>query len=453
MSQLRLVGDQPDDGRHGPPDSGTGHRPDERRAGVLGLPVVYQAHRPELVSGPEVDTLRRHTAWYGRPDPGTGTGTGPSGDLVAELDAVALAGRGGAHFAVARKWRSTASRDGGVVVANGAEGEPASAKDAALLQHRPHLVLDGLACAAAAVGATRTVLWLHEGASASHSAVSRALTERRSAGLRERVEVVTGPEHYLSGESSAVVRALSDGPALPAFRRVPATVSGIGGGPTLVHNVETLARVALVARGGRDGYRDTTLVTVVAEGRRTVLEVDPRSTVEQVVAVGGVAPQAVLLGGYGGTWLPWTAAAQLPLHHQALRDAGAGLGAGVVVPLPADACGVVETAGVLDYLARSSARQCGPCLFGLRAIADQLLELAQGEGGRGNLRRLRTFAAEVEGRGGCHHPDGAVRLLLSAVTTFEADLSAHSRHGRCLHRDDPFAAPVVLPVPALAGAR
>ena len=456
MSALRLVNGRPED------------QPATRRQGVLGLPVVYDVHHPTLVAGPDVDSLRRHTSWYG-PLPTTDR---PVADLVAELDAVALAGRGGAHFAVARKWRSMAAREGGVVVANGAEGEPASAKDAALLQHRPHLVLDGLACAAAAVGADRTVLWLHEGASATRDAVTRAMTERRSAGIRGPVvELATGPDSYLTGESSAVVRALSGGPALPAFRRVPATVSGIGGRPTLVHNVETLARVALVARGGRTGYHDTTLVTVVAEGHRTVLEVDPSTTVEQAVAAAvatasdgdprttvgrtgsATAPQAVLLGGYGGTWLPWSQAARLPLQHQALKEAGAGLGAGIVVPLPADACGLVETAGVLDYLAGSSARQCGPCLFGVRAIADQLLELAQGDGGRGNLRRLRRFAAEVEGRGGCHHPDGAVRLLLTAMTTFEADLSAHARHGRCLHRDDPFAAPVVLPVPALAGAR
>jgi NADH:ubiquinone oxidoreductase subunit F (NADH-binding) len=452
MSRLHLVSDRHDD------------RSRHRRQGVLGLPVVYQAHHHELVSGPEVDNLRRHNAWYGPGSTGGEVGTvvghhpDRGADLVGELDAVALAGRGGAHFGVARKWRSMAAGDGGVVVANGAEGEPASAKDAALLQHRPHLVLDGLAAAATAVGATRTVVWLHEAATATHAALARAITERRSAGIRgPGVELATGPDAYLSGESSAVVRALSGGPALPTFRRVPATVSGIGGAPTLVHNVETLARVALVARNGRAGYRDTTLVTVVGQGRRTVLEVDPTTTVEQAVADAAagaaVAPQAVLLGGYGGTWLPWTAAAHLPLHHQSLRDAGAGLGAGVVVPLPADACGIVETAGVLDYLARSSARQCGPCLFGVRAIADQLLELAQGVGGRGNLRRLRRFAAEVEGRGGCHHPDGAVRLLLTAMTTFEADLTAHAHRGRCLHRDDPFAAAVVLPVPAPAGSR
>ena len=414
---------------------------------ILDAPVVYEADRARVLTGGEPESLRAHQARLAalpRVEP----------NLLAVLDAIALAGRGGAHFSVATKWRTAlAAGGGGVVVANGAEGEPASAKDAALLQHRPHLVLDGITCAATAIGADRAVLWLHEGAHETRRAIDRALLERRSAAVAgPTVELATGPDAYLSGESSAVVRALSGGPALPEFRRVPAATNGIGGRPTLVHNVETLARVALAARQGRHGYTDTTLVTVVAQGRRTVLEVDPRTTVAQAVesASNQAVPQAVLLGGYGGSWLPWAEARELPLQHQALKAAGAGLGAGIIAPLPENACGVTETAEVVDYLAHSSARQCGPCLFGLRAIADVLLELAQGEGSRAHLRRLRRYAGEVTGRGGCHHPDGAVRLVWTALATFEDDFAQHARKRRCLHH--PQSQTAILPIPG-RGAR
>lgn len=424
--------------------------------GLLGARVDYDARSPIRLAGPAPHTFSHHRQLWGRLPSAVGADLDR---LLHTLEAIGLAGRGGGHFGVARKWRTAlAAGGGGTVVANGAEGEPASAKDAALLQHRTHLVLDGLACAAEAIGADHTVLWLHAGATASLQAVERALAERKAAGRREpAVDVVLGPDSYLTGESSAIVRALSGGPALPAFRRVSAARSGIGGLPTLVHNVETLARVGVAARSGADGYHDSTLVTVVTGGLRTVLERDPSTTIAEAVATartdrGSIPngdplpqgePQAVLLGGYGGSWLPWADAAGLPLEHGALRRAGAGLGAGIVIPLPADTCGLAETAAAVDYLARSSARQCGPCLFGLRDVADLVGALARGVAGRAQVRLLHRFAGEIDGRGGCHHPDGAVRLVRTALTTFADDVDHHVGRGRCLHA----GTPPVLPIP------
>jgi len=224
---------------------------------------------------------------------------------------------------------------------------------------------------------------------------------------------------------------------------------GVHGRPTLLHNVETLARVGLAARTGASGYRPTTLLTVVAGGRRTVIEVDPATTLAgSVEAAGATAwpePQAVLVGGYGGSWLPWVSAAGLPANEPALRAAGASLGAGVVAPLPADVCGLAETARIVGYLAASSARQCGPCLFGLPPIADLLHALAAGVAGRSDLRRLRRYLGEVDGRGACHHPDGAVRLVSSALRTFGAEVTAHVRGRAC----DAAARTGVLPIPAV----
>jgi NADH:ubiquinone oxidoreductase subunit F (NADH-binding) len=420
---------------------------------LLDAAVQYDANAPVRLSGPAPDDLDEHLLRYG-PRPGS---AGHAGDhLLHTLERIGLTGRGGGHFAAARKWRTVVEAGGGgVVVANGAEGEPASAKDAALLQHRPHLVLDGLACAAEAVAATRAVVWLHAGADTTRRAVLRALAERRAAGHTDPdVEVVTGPDGYLSGESSAVVRALSGGPALPGFSRQPAARSGVDGLPTLVHNVETLARVAVAARTGVDGYADSTLVTVVADGRRTVLELPPDTTVAAAVgaahrpgrfpdlraihampgrAADGSEPQAVLLGGYGGSWLPWSVAADLPLRHGPLREAGAGLGCGLVAVLPQGCCGLAQTAALVDYLARSGARQCGPCLFGLNDLAWLTTDLSEGRAGRAQLRRLLRFADEIEGRGACNHPDGVVRLLRTALTTFADEVDEHL-HRRCAHR-------------------
>ena len=205
--------------------------------------------------------------------------TGAAGAaLLGLLEQAGLSGNGGGHFPVARKWRTVLRNGGGgIVVANGAESEPASAKDRALLATVPHLILDGLVCAAEVLGAEEAVVWMHEDSSEASLAVSSALAERRAHGLAEiSIRKVLAPASYLSGESSAILRGLTGGPVLPEFARQPAAVAGYHGRPALVQNVETLARIGLLARTGARAYRPTALVTVTSQASRTVLELDQR---------------------------------------------------------------------------------------------------------------------------------------------------------------------------------
>lgn len=424
------------------------YRPAQRWDLLPGGPHVFPGVAPRSL--PTAQTLSAHLAELG---------PRPRGDrnLVDEVEALGLTGRGGGHFPAARKWRAVldgvrTTHRTPVVVANGAEGEPASAKDLALLSTRPHLVLDGLVCAAEAVGAQDLVLWTHGGNHALHSVLVRALRERRAVLDEPAIRLVSAPDGYLSGETSALVRALSGGPALPQFGLAHATSVGVEGRPTLVHNVETLARVALVARAGAESAPRTSLVTVVTPGRRTVVEADEDASIEAALGAGGwppgPPPQAVLVGGYGGSWLPWVAARPLSVNQLALRSAGASLGAGVLAPLPGDRCGLVETARVMRFLAGSSARQCGPCLFGLPALAGVVDALARGRAGRRDLRRLDRWTDEVSGRGGCHHPDGAVTLLRSALGVFTADVARHRRHQPCAG----IGGAPLLPLPVWAPA-
>jgi NADH:ubiquinone oxidoreductase subunit F (NADH-binding) len=339
------------------------------------------------------------------------------------------------------------------------ESEPASEKDQVLLSLAPHLVLDGAMLAAEAAGATGVHLCLPRSRPWLAGQLAAAVAERRRAGLDPVPIQVHGlPHYYVSSEETALIRWLNGGDARPLATPPRPFERGVGKRPTLVDNVETLAHIALIARYGpawfrRAGQRDapgTMLVTVSgAVSVPGVYEVETGTTIGTAVALAGLArqPAAVLAGGYSGSWLEPGLAARLPLTAEAMKHAGASPGAGVLAVLPAQACGLQETARVLAYLAAHGAGQCGPCRFGLPAIAGDFAGLAAGRDGEAALARLERRLAVIPGRGACRHPDGAVRLASSALTTFAADVQAHVRRGSCLavrHGRPPRA---VLPVP------
>jgi NADH:ubiquinone oxidoreductase subunit F (NADH-binding) len=141
-------------------------------------------------------------------------------------------------------------------------------------------------------------------------------------------------------------------------------------------------------------------------------------------------PCTVLVGGYHGAWIPAAEAARLTLANASLGKAGAFLGAGVLAALPPDRCGLAETARVARYLAEESAGQCGPCRSGLPRIAQALGALAARRARPQVLHDLQRWAGLVEGRGACHHPDGTVRFVRSALTVFGEEIGVHLR-GAC----------------------
>jgi NADH:ubiquinone oxidoreductase subunit F (NADH-binding) len=426
---------------------------DTRNTEADGAPGLRTGRLPRLLpqrlgGGPA--SWAEHRARYGRlPVPGWDEGWR---DLfIAEVGRSGLTGRGGASFPTARKLRAVAAgRDAPVVIANGTEGEPASAKDKVLLAREPHLVLDGAVLAAHLVGARQAFVVVHE---AVREIVDRAATERKRAhrdGIR--LKVMTGADRFVGGEASALVNWVWNGIPLPTATPPRVSEHGLDGRPTLVQNVETLAHLALIGRYGAEWFRSlgtvaepgSMLVTLIGSVRRPgVYEAEIGQPVGEVLELAGgpEAPlSALLIGGYFGTWADPEAAGPLPFSAAGLSAVGASPGAGLIAALPADSCGLAETARVARYLAGESAGQCGPCVFGLDAIAGALEDLAAGRSYRPGL--LWRWMGQVDGRGACHHPDGAVRLIRSALRVFGAEIDRHAQ-GRCCGSRRPG----VLPVP------
>ncbi|WP_250033130.1 NADH-ubiquinone oxidoreductase-F iron-sulfur binding region domain-containing protein [Paractinoplanes maris] len=349
-----------------------------------------------------------------------------------------LTGRGGAGFPVWRKLSAVAAAGRPpVVIANGAEGEPASGKDRALLTYAPNLVLDGLQLAA--LGAQSAVLYVP---AAAHRPLQTLIDARRRAGLdRVPVRLVAAPDAFVAGEETAAAAAVAGRGAVPADKLVRITESGPGGSPTLVQNVETLAHLAMIARYGPGWFRaagtadepGTFLATISgAVASPGVVEAGYGVALGDLISAAGGATSAlsaVLVGGYHGGWVP--AAAALPVSRAALTAYGASPGAGVIVALPRHACGLMETARIAGYLADQAAGQCGPCVNGLPRLASTLTDLAHRRARPGLPAEVDRLARLVTGRGACRHPDGTARLILSAMHAFEPDVAAHLA-GRCL---------------------
>jgi NADH:ubiquinone oxidoreductase subunit F (NADH-binding) len=114
-----------------------------------------------------------------------------------------------------------------------------------------------------------------------------------------------------------------------------------------------------------------------------------------------------------------------------MRSAGLTFGCGMIGLLPAGGCGVEVTAGVMSYMASSSAGQCGPCVHGLRSIGEAVTRISTGRAGPTDLADLERWAGLVAGRGACRHPDGVAQLMTSALEAFGSDFAWHARVGRC----------------------
>ncbi len=361
--------------------------------------------------------------------------------LIEAIAEAGVRGRGGAGFPTASKLRAVkAAGRRPVVVINGSEGEPLSQKDTLLLLRTPHLVLDGAAAVAEALGAKEVVVYLHRGREAVERSVQAAIRERDDASL---FTLVAGPARYVAGESSAVANFLSGGPAIPTTTPPRVSERGVGGRPTMLSNAETYAHIGLVARHGPEWFRTvgtasepgTLLLTITGAVQAPgVVEVPFGTLISTALELaGGVSDASVgyLLGGYAGTWMRPEIANDLALASMVMRERRAGIGVGLIAVLPQAACVLAETANIMRWLANESARQCGPCLNGLPAIAEATEALATGRVDEFVLGKLERWARMVEGRGSCHHPGGAVQTLRSALDTFADHTNQHLMSGPC----------------------
>ncbi|MGC8461793.1 MAG: NADH-ubiquinone oxidoreductase-F iron-sulfur binding region domain-containing protein [Candidatus Dormibacteria bacterium] len=370
-------------------------------------------------------------------------------NLISLLEDAGLRGRSGSGFPTHRKWKAVAERSekSTVVVVNGSEGEPLSRKDRALFELRPHLVIEGAVFAAHTLNSREIIIAVNGSARRAVASVQEAVAERMQSGdVGIAISVLSIPDAYVSGEESALVRFCNGDDAIPTLNPPYPFQRGVRGLPTLVNNAETMAMVALIARNGAEWYREqgsrgtaglrlVTLLGAVAEPG--VYEVPVGLTLAELASeAGGLVEecQAVLIGGFEGAWHAY-GDGSLEVREVA-GPTVAGIGCGTLVFLPDSVCGLVEVDYLAEYLAGQSAQQCGPCIHGLAAVSNKVEHITRGHATEADLHRLELWETQLQsGRGACHHPDGAIRVLRSGMKVFQQEVHRHVRRGACEQSD------------------
>ncbi|KSU65346.1 NADH-ubiquinone oxidoreductase-F iron-sulfur binding region domain-containing protein [Arthrobacter sp. NIO-1057] len=362
--------------------------------------------------------------------------------IVEQWEASGLSGRGGGSFPTARKIAAvqrSVNRTGKapVLIANGSEGEPLSYKDQMLLTHAPHLVLDGMELTDRILGASERYLVTKAGA---HPRLLQAMSERGETS----VTLHATDSHFLAGQATAVISSLEGGPSLPRHQPWHLSDLGLGGAPTLLVNVETLAHLALIARYSAHWFRSagteedpgSRMVSIHDAGHYQVHEVHGGTNLSVLLEQLQIPTKdihAVLVGGFHGQFTT-----DLDISLSATTDAAQypstlSVGAGVLEILRFGTCPLERASEIVDYLAQSSAKQCGPCMFGLPTLARDLQAVARRSTDPQLTERIERLTQLVSGRGACHHPDATARLASSALHVFDDELQAHLS-GQCLHK-------------------
>ncbi|MEX2628252.1 MAG: NADH-ubiquinone oxidoreductase-F iron-sulfur binding region domain-containing protein [Ilumatobacteraceae bacterium] len=402
-------------------------------------------------------------AWL---DAGGGAGLRTARELgpdatVEEITASGLRGRGGGGFPTGTKWGSIRSAGGGehVVVANGAEGEPASFKDRMLMRRDPYRVIEGVAIAALCVDARRAFIATKASFTREIDALGRAATEMSEVGLLGDLEVtiVEGPDEYLFGEEKALLEVIEGNDPLP--RQLPpwqhglfATVelgweAGTAGSaaepvsnPTVVNNVETLAAAAHILAEGATWYRSfgtagspgTVIATVVGDVRRPgVHEVELGTPFADLLdRCGGPLPGRTFKAAFSGVSnevLPaWEF--DVPLTYEDLEARGSGLGAAGFVVYDDTADMVTVARELSRFLAVESCGQCPPCKQGSLGLTEQLTALGTGDASDADLAEIQALLRSVTDANRCYLGTGEQRVVSSVLRAFPDDVAAHLEH-------------------------
>jgi NADH:ubiquinone oxidoreductase subunit F (NADH-binding)/Pyruvate/2-oxoacid:ferredoxin oxidoreductase delta subunit len=372
-------------------------------------------------------------------------------EIVAEVTAAGLRGRGGAGFPTGRKWELCRREPGSpkYLICNGDEGDPGAFMDRSVLEADPHAVLEGMIIGAKAIGAARGFIYIRDEYPLAVSRIGIALEQARTMGLLGRdilgtgfdfdLEIVRGAGAFVSGEETALIASIEGERAYPRQRPPYPAQNGLWGRPTVINNVETWANVpSIIRRGaawfsslGTETSKGTKIFSLVGKINNTgLVEVPMGIRLREIVyAVGGGIPKgrdfkAVQIGGPSGGCIP-KELLDLPIDYESLTQAGAMMGSGGMIVMDEDTCMVDIALYFLRFTQEESCGKCSPCRIGTRQMAEILARITAGEGSLEDLEKLGTLAATVKRGSLCGLGQTAPNPVLSTLRYFRDEYLAH----------------------------
>ncbi len=377
--------------------------------------------------------------------------------VIEEVRAAGLRGRGGAGFPTGDKWGlcRKAPADEKYLICNADEGDPGAFMDRSLLEGTPHAIIEGMIVAAYAIGASQGIIYVRAEYPLAVGNTRKTLRQAREVGLlgenilgtgfNFEIAVREGAGAFVCGEESALIASLEGQRGMPRTRPPFPAQKGLWGKPTNINNVETLANVPPIILNGKDWYRSmgtdgskgTKIFALAGKVNTTgLVEIPMGATLRQIVFdIGGGIPnerefKAAQMGGPSGGCVS-AAFLDLPIDYDSVKEIGAIMGSGGLIVMDEDICMVDSARYFMDFVQQESCGKCVPCRVGTKHMLDILTRICEGGGEEGDVEKLDSLAQDVKAGSLCGLGQTAPNPVLSTIRYFREEYEAHIKEKKC----------------------
>lgn len=378
-------------------------------------------------------------------------------EVIAEIKASGLRGRGGAGFLTGKKWGICRDANSNVkyVICNADEGDPGAYMDRSLLEGNPHSVIEGMIIGAYAIGASEGFIYVRMEYPLAVKNITIALEEARKPGLlgpsilgsefRFDIHVFRGAGAFVSGEETSLMASIEGRRAFPRQRPPFPAQEGLWGKPTNINNVETWANVPMIINKGADWYsqigtkksKGTKIFSLVGKINNTgLVEVPMGITIKEIIYdIGGGIKEnkkfkAVQTGGPSGGCIP-ASMLNLPIDFDTLTEAGSMMGSGGMIVMDEETCMVDVARYFLNFTQEESCGKCVPCRVGTKQLVEILTRITQGKGEERDIKKLEDLSKTIKSGSLCGLGQTAPNPVLTTIRYFMNEYEAHIEEKSC----------------------
>ncbi|MCX7816475.1 MAG: NADH-quinone oxidoreductase subunit NuoF [Syntrophales bacterium] len=378
-------------------------------------------------------------------------------EIISEITASGLRGRGGAGFPTGLKWKFCASSPGDIkyVICNADEGDPGAFMDRSILEADPHAVLEGMIIAAKAIGSKQGYIYCRAEYPLAIHRLNIAITQAKELGLLGKdilgtgfefdIEIYQGAGAFVCGEETALMTSIEGKRGMPRPRPPFPAVSGLWQKPSILNNVETFANVPLIIRHGAHWFasvgteksKGTKVFALTGDVNNVgLVEVPMGTTLGTIVYdIGGGIPKgkrfkAAQLGGPSGGCIP-IQHLNAPVDYETVTELGAIMGSGGLIVMNEDTCAVDMARFFMEFCQDESCGKCVPCREGTRRMLEILTNITLGKGKEGDIELLEEMAQTIKATSLCGLGQTAPNPVLSTIRYFRKEYEDHIKYRHC----------------------